>query len=112
MVEKVNYFIFQRQKKELFSIRHWGQTAVLLLLQMIQVYDNVLFWCWHEHHKIVIDIIIFLTSKFLGDFELILKKRDAADQQFFQLQDGNLVVKERFSSLFLSHNLWLINYDS
>lgn len=38
-----------------------------------------------------------------GDLELILKKRDAADHQFFRLEDGNLVVKERFlnSSQFL-----------
>ena len=32
----------------------------------------------------------------LGDLELILKKRDAADHQFFRLEDGNLVVKDRF----------------
>ena len=31
-----------------------------------------------------------------GDLELILKKRDAADHQFFRLEDGNLVVKDRF----------------
>ena len=43
-----------------------------------------------------------------GDLELILKKRDAADHQFFRLEDGNLVIKERFlnhalnSSYFLS----------
>jgi len=36
-----------------------------------------------------------ITQKYiLGNLELILKKRDAADHQFFRLEDGNLAVKE------------------
>ena len=48
----------------------------------------------------------------LGDLELILKKRDAADHQFFRLEDGNLVVKERFlnsSHIFINNSKCFLN---
>ena len=41
-------------------------------------------------------MVIFI----LGELELILKKRDAADHQFFRLEDGYLAVKDSVSSLY------------
>jgi len=45
------------------------------------------------------DCCFTVTSNDSGDLELILKKRDAADQQFFRLEDGNLISKENVISV-------------